>query len=405
MESIEFKINLWALFFCLSFSLVLVVFYLIRRKDKTSQTLFYSDLKPLKHFQQKGRVKFIHLPTTLKIMALIFFIAALTDPYLLIERKHPKEDSTSKNNTVLSKETEKPKEEEITLPSEGIAIYFVLDQSGSMSEEMHVAAKRKSQKRLSRLDTLKQVTNQFIKGNDKLGLKGRHNDLIGLVSFARVAKILSPLTLDHNNITNELSKLSVVNHRNEDGTAIGYAIYKTVNTIAATKYFAEQLVGNDRPSYSIQKTAIILVTDGLQNPHPLDKHHPLRNISIRGAANQAKEQGIRLYIINVVPFLAHPQFQEQQNEFEQAALMTGGKFFVVGNKNSLPDIYQEIDTIEKTELSDQRKLKVLVTEKINHKESDSSFDRFLFFPYLIFLGLGCLLLAVILQTTILRRIP
>ena len=85
------------------------------------------------------------------------------------------------------------------------------------------------------------MTHDFIVGNPETGLKGRPNDLIGLVTFARGAQVLSPLTLDDEAVIDQLKKLQVVTDEKQDATAIGYAVYKTVDLIAAAKHYAQEL--------------------------------------------------------------------------------------------------------------------------------------------------------------------
>jgi Ca-activated chloride channel family protein len=275
------------------------------------------------------------------------------------------------------------------LPTEGIAIYLVLDRSGSMGELISVGRERRS-----KLDLLKQVTAQFIQGNPELGLTGRHTDMIGLVAFARVPNVLSPLTLDHKAILKLLSQLDVVKDKNLDGTAIGYAIYKTANLIAATRLFAKDLQGQGKPAYEIKNSVILLVTDGFQDPSLLDKGNRVRTIELQEAAQYALEQGVRLYIINVEPKIASEQFAPQRHLMQSIAEMTGGKFYLATSVQGLAEIYSEIDNIEKSLLPEEA-----ITAPIQPKR------RVSFFPYLIALGMLCLLLAVLLKTTILKTFP
>ncbi len=102
---------------------------------------------------------------------------------------------------------------------------------------------------ISKADLMKRLTESFI--------DGRPNDLIGLVTFARMANILAPLTLDRQALLDQLHKVQVVKDESIDGTGIGYAIYKTASTIAATRHFGEQLPKNQRPAYTINSNVII----------------------------------------------------------------------------------------------------------------------------------------------------
>ena len=80
--------------------------------------------------------------------------------------------------------------EETKLPTEGVALYLVLDRSGSMQQQMGSVAVNGEKVSASRIEVLKAVTAQFIQGSERVGLQGRANDMIGLVAFARVPHIL-----------------------------------------------------------------------------------------------------------------------------------------------------------------------------------------------------------------------
>ncbi|QLH36950.1 MAG: VWA domain-containing protein [Parachlamydiaceae bacterium] len=228
------------------------------------------------------KTRFAKLPYYLNLGALGLFLIAFIDPHGF----SPKKPITQTNQNQL--------------PTEGIGIYLLLDQSGSMAQEVS-ATINGNRVNIRKEDLLKQVTSEFVEGNPTEELDGRPNDLIGLVAFARVPHVLSPLTLDHKAILDDIQKLRVVQKQDEDGTAMGYAIYKTVSLIAATKHYATELAQKGNPSYNIKSTIIILVTDGLQDPSILDKNSRLRNIGLEEAANYAKENGVRLYLINIDP--------------------------------------------------------------------------------------------------------
>ena len=80
----------------------------------------------------------------------------------------------------------------------------------------------KGDKEQDRLDALKDVLGDFIKGNGKL--KGRYDDAIGIVSFASYPDSDCPLTLDHVTLMQLVNDISIVTDREESGTAIGDAL-------------------------------------------------------------------------------------------------------------------------------------------------------------------------------------
>lgn len=343
--------------------------------------LAFSDLKSLLS-GGPGRARFAALPRFLSWLAVIALAIAFTDPHLFVKRKI----------TPQQKQERPP-------PTEGIAIYLLLDQSGSMGEVVSVYSTDGMRRKMTKIELLRQVTKEFISGNPALGLKGRPDDMIGLIAFARGADVLSPLTLDHEAIVHQLSKFNVVQQNDRDGTAIGYAIFKAANLIAATRHFTQELIEKGQPAYTIKSSVIILITDGMQDPNPLDRGNRLRFMDIPDAAAYVKEQGVHLYIINVEPKMATEEFAPQRHQMERAAALTGGKFFLMTNTTNLEQIYSQIDKLEKSQLPEGPEA------VIDKSERPDLYRRISFYPYLIAFGLACLFSAFALDTTILRRVP
>lgn len=280
-------------------------------------------------------------------------------------------------------------------PKEGIAIYIIADRSGSMQEPAIDADSDGRPIRTQKIDILKKVTTDFVAGNQKTGLTGRPNDLIGLVSFARGADVIVPLTLNHQSVIEGIDKLKISNDEDSQGTAIGYAIYKTASIIAATKHFAEELTRNGKPPYKIESAIMVLVTDGFQDVNPIDRGRRYRSMEIEEAANFAKSQGVRLYVINVDPSLNTEQFQPHRNQMRRISESTGGEFFMVGEGQSLENIYNQINQLEKSSLPD-------FTAK---KENLQPVRTYSLYPLLISIGLCLFAASILLQTLFLRRVP
>lgn len=402
MHRTQIQISEWGLALG-SLILLLALFFQWRyRKVQNTPSILYSDLSVMQSIDRSWRVRLIFLPSLFKKGAFLFFILALCNPMFLIPSKKESENLTSLNQ---EEQPEKKLEEEVYLPTEGIAIYFVLDQSGSMQAEMgSIDGAPQGKGKQTRIEVLKYLTSQFIEGNKKFDLKGRSDDLVGVISFARVPKVVAPLTLDHELVQRELAKLSTSKYPDEEGTAIGYAIYKTAHMIAATEYFSKELSGKDKPAYDIKSTIMILVTDGFQNPSGMDRNHPLRNMSVENAARFAKEKGIRLYIVNVEPLIGQPQYTQEREELRKSAEMTGGQFFLVSNTYHLQRIYRVIDKIEKTKQRDPNR-HMLVEEKTELTQDQKHFDQLFAFPQLLRLGLLCLAFGICLETTVLRKVP
>lgn len=230
---------------------------------------------------------------------------------------------------------------------EGIAIELVVDRSGSM-QAMDFARRGRE---MDRLDAVKLVASEFIGGGE--GLKGRKDDLIGLVTFSRFADSLSPPTLDHDYLIDVLKRIRPAGG-NEDGTAIGDGVALAVERLRD--------LGESRgvdPTRRIKSRVIILLTDGENNAGDID---PII------AAEMAKTLGIRLYTIGVgsrgmAPMPVQTPFGRQyvnqpvsiDEELLQAmAEMTGGEYFRATDERSLRDIYERIDALEKTATEERR---------------------------------------------------
>lgn len=347
--------------------------------------LKFSDLNALNSRQPGLRELYLRIPYKLLILAFSLFLLAFMDPHFYIP---------------IQQEAKEQPVKQVKVPTEGIAIYFILDQSGSMSNKIKALNDRGEREVMSKMDLLKQVTKDFIEGDPDTGLSGRPNDLIGLVTFARGAQVLAPLTLDHQAILDNLDRLHYTSDFNQEGTVIGYAIYKTANLIAATRHYAEDLVGAGKPSYEIKGNIMILVTDGFQSPNPLDKNDRLRNIEMVDAADYARENHIKLYIINVEPQMASNEFALYRKLSRQVAELTGGKFYLLDSSTGLKKIYSEIDQLEKSTLPFEGNY-----EPPPKSDLPNLFKRVSFYPYLIALGMLCIGIAVLLETVLMRRVP
>ena len=386
MRDGSFEVNITAIGLLLLFGGILTVFWLWSRRFLIPHIKF-SNLQALNRQKKVWKEKNSKLPFYLMISAFAFFSLAFIDPHFYLPN--------------IKGSAEIPPGKQVTIPTEGIAIYLVLDQSGSMSQEVKVSPLQPGGKRnLSKLEIMKEITREFIKGNPDLALQGRPNDLVGLISFARGAQVLSPLTLDHGAILNKLAQIDIVRTPQQDGTAIGYAIFKTANLIAATRHYAEDLTGAGKPAYEIKSAVMIVVTDGFQSPSPLDQGKRWRNIELFDAAKYARENDIRVYVINVEPRIASEEFAAQRHLMEQVAEITGGKFYLVGSDVELSRIYADIDQLEKSTLP-------IESTYITPPKSQlpELYHRVSLYPYLIALGITCLFFSVLLEGTAMRRIP
>lgn len=337
-----------------------------------SPSLAFSRLAEIK--QRTWRSQIAELPKKLHAAALASLMIAFVDPHFLFQKSTmPSKQSSSSHS----------------LPTEGIAIYLILDQSGSMIEAVKASDAKGQTKLIPKIELLKNVTQQFILNHS--------SDLIGLVSFARVPRVLVPLTLDQDTLLKTLNQMQVTKNSDDDGTAIGYAIYKTANLLTATRHFANDIKEEHRPPYTIKNAVMIVVTDGFQDPSRLDKGNRLRTLELDDAATFAKEQNIRLYIINIDPALSTTEYAPQRRQLQKITTLTGGKFYLVNDSQALSDIYNDINKLEKGTI-----LKPTSNQSI---EKESNDKRFSLYPFFLSLGMLCLFLSLLLESLVVRRVP
>ena len=333
------------------------------------QAINYSNLHDLEG-ARSPRSYFVHFPGIFRTVTLGCFALAFLDPRLMSK---PSADNFTQRQVA---------------PTQGLAIYLLLDQSGSMEEQVQVKEPNGNSQFMTKIALLKELTKTFI--------KNRPNDMLGLVFFARVPQIMSPLTLDHEYILSMLSKFNVIQDKTYDGTGIGYAIFKTASIISATRHYAMEMKNAAEAPYDIKGAFILIVTDGFQDPNPLDKGNRLRSIGLQEAAEYAKTQGVKVYIANIDPEMkTNPELEPQRDQLKRITELTGGQVFFVDNPGDLATIYDSIDKLEKTTIPHAETVAQL-SEPIR---------RFSFYPYLIAVGMLTLLVGILLETTILRSIP
>jgi Ca-activated chloride channel family protein len=151
---------------------------------------------------------------------------------------------------------------------------------------------------------------------------------------------------------------------------------------------------------------MILVTDGLQDPNPLDINSRWREIDPIEAAKEFKELGVTLYIVNIEPSFNAEKYAPNRRQLQKAAEITGGKLFMVdSNSHTLEDIYGEIDRLEKSPLPIQAEL-ISQLEKTLPKDKLPGLYRTYFLAFdLIALAIMSLSFAILLECTLLRRVP
>jgi Ca-activated chloride channel family protein len=247
----------------------------------------------------------------------------------------------------------------------GIDIMMAIDVSGSMQ----ALDFKLNGVPTNRIDVVKSVVAKFI--------QDRPNDRIGIIAFAGVPYLVSPPTLDHDWLLQNLDRVKV--GLGEDGTAIGSAIAAGVNRL------------RDLPSKS---KVIILLTDGENN---------MGKISPLASAEAARALGVKVYTIGAgaqgdapVPVtddqgntqLVMAKVDVDVDTLQKIATETGGQFYRATDTDSLKNIYGQINRLEKS------------TETLHRYETSQDIFAFALLPALALLGLGTFL-----EQTRQRRLP
>jgi Ca-activated chloride channel family protein len=198
-----------------------------------------------------------------------------------------------------------------------------------------------------------------------------------MVAFAGLPYLVSPLTLDHDWLEQNLSRVQTAGV--EDGTAIGSALATCVNRL------------RDTPAKS---KIVVLLTDGMNNSG---------KISPATAAEAAKALGVKVYTIAAgvrgdAPVPVKDQFGNTQlvmskvdvdeETLQKIAAGTGGQFYRATDTESLQHIYAEINRLEET------------TQTVHKYEHYQELFAWALIPALAVLGL-----TVGLEQTRYRRLP
>lgn len=227
--------------------------------------------------------------------------------------------------------------------TDGIDIIMTLDCSSSMLNTDFSP---------NRFEAAKNIGAEF--------LRGRTNDRVGLVVFAGESFTQCPLTIDHQRIDELLLNLKI--GILEDGTAVGMGLATSIKRL--------------QDSNSKSKV-VILLTDGVNNTG---------DISPTIAAKLAKELGVKVYTIAIGAKYTTDLFgQKRKNTdldietLKVIAQNTGGQFFWAENNDALTSIYEEIDTLETTEI-----------ESIKYYEKTDQYAKYLILGGLFLLSSGLL---------------
>ncbi len=255
----------------------------------------------------------------------------------------------------------------------GIDIMIALDVSGSMLIKDFTIGGDQA----TRVDAIREVTRKFI--------EGRPNDRIGIVAFAGRPYVVSPMTLDHEWLLQNLDRVRI--GLVEDGTAVGSAAAAAASRL------------NDKKSKS---RALVLLTDGENNAGkvpPTTAAEAIKALQINFYAIGAGINGVAPAPVPdrrggfLTDLSGNLLYQNQPVHFNEAGLkemaqIAGGKFFRATDTRSLEQIFADIDQLEKS----------TVTMKKFQQYRD-------LFPALLMAGCGLLIAQILLAQTIWRKLP
>ena len=329
-EHIKFK-NEWVL----PFLFMLPVIAWLRFKLSGSLKSSFAVTSGEKFAVKTARNAWMHLPFWLQLVAVGCLLLALARPQIADVQSRKKGD--------------------------GIDIILCMDVSGSMLARDFYP---------NRLTVAKELAADFV--------KARPVDQIGLVIFSGEAFTQFPLTTDHEGLLQQIMGLR--SGLLQDGTLIGEGLATSVQRLEASR---------------TKSKVVILLTDGKEEAPDTRIIDPYTALDI------AKAKRVKVYTIGMgsrnaasvnevsgaqgasrnTPFIDEPLLR-------RIASQTGGEFFRATDKESLQQIYDRIDRLERSRIE--------ITTKTRYDEQ---------FGYFVLAALFFIALALILRYVFLRTFP
>ena len=281
----------------------IAIAWLFYKRNQLSATITLPTIAPF-----VGRRTFLA-----KVKPLLFVLRLLALSAIIIALARPRSvDVTSKSKM-----------------TKGVDIVMAIDVSSSMLA---------NDLKPNRLEALKKVASTFI--------QDRVNDRIGLVVYAGESYTRTPVTSDKAILLQSLKTITYDDSVLADGTGIGVGLATAIYRIKDSK---------------AKSRIVILLTDGVNNSGTIDP---------RTAADIAKEYGIKVYTIGIgtngnalfpvakdangkLVFRMMP-VEIDQKLMQEIAKTTDAKYFRATSNRKLQAIYDEINTLETTEINEQK---------------------------------------------------
>jgi Ca-activated chloride channel family protein len=326
-QHIEFKNN-WVLPFLLLLPVLAFLHFRTAARRKSSFTVSTSEAFSIR----TAKNSFLHFPFWLRLLSIGLILLALARPQVRNQLSQTK--------------------------GEGIDIIICMDVSGSMlSPDFYP----------NRLEVAKEMATKFI--------NARPIDQIGLVIFSGESYTQFPLSTDHQSLLQQVQGLK--SGMLEDGTLIGEGLATSVQRLAGSKS---------------KSKVVILLTDGKEEAPDTRLIDPYTALEI------AKSKGVRVYSIGMAgdePVTVREKGKSTRSTplldealLQRIAVQTSGRYFRAKDKESLQDVYSQIDRLEKSEIEIVRK------EKVEER-----------FVYFLLAALFFLALELFLRFTLLRTFP
>ncbi|MDQ3843340.1 MAG: VWA domain-containing protein [Bacteroidota bacterium] len=327
LQNIEFK-YIWVLPFLGMLPVFAFLHFRTAAVRKSSFTV--SSIEAFK--VRTGKNILLHFPFWLRLLCLGCIILALARPQV-------------RNTSTQTR-------------GEGIDIILCMDVSGSMlSADFYP----------NRMEVAKELAADFV--------QSRPVDQIGLVIFSGESYTQYPLSTDHESLLQQIK--SIKSGMLMDGTLIGEGLATSVQRLTAGKS---------------KSKVVILLTDGKEEA-PKN-----RIIDPNTALAIAKRKGVKVYSIGMAgtaPVASTEKGKTTKTDplldealLRQIAAQTGGLYFRAKDRESLQDIYRQIDRLEKSKYD--------IVTKTRVEEW--------FIPFLL-IALLLLALEVLLRYTFLRTFP
>jgi Ca-activated chloride channel homolog len=271
---------------------VLIVWYVLKN-NKRQGSFIISDVSA------KGlsswKTSFRHLPFVLRLLAIIFIVAAIARPQTMFEEQNAE--------------------------GEGVDIVLCIDVSGSMTAQDLTP---------NRLEAAKNVAVDFV--NKRL------TDRIAIVIFSGESFTQCPLTTDHAVLISAIENIR--NGLLEDGTAIGSGLGTSVDRLRTSKS---------------KSKVVILLTDGENNGGLIDPQTAkeiAKAFQVKVYTIGVGTDGYAPQPVNTPMGVVMQQGKVSIDEklLKQIATETGGKYFRAKDNEGLTGIYDEINSLEKSKV-------------------------------------------------------